>query len=351
MRTLILAAGRFGAPLREAIAAGREPRLDMDELRSALGADLLDYGAVDTSRSPAVRAANRMGGASAALAVLAAGEASRYDAIFTSGEDIGIPLAALLLGRRTAPAHTMISHTLAPLKKRLVLRVPGLRRRIDRVLCYASSEERLLIERLGFSSAQVRRISYQADVAFFRPDGRPAPEPDLVCSAGQLLRDYDTLVEAVRDLPVRLRIAAGSPWIDRPLNPRGALPANVDWRRYDRFELRDLYARSSLAVVPLLQNEYQTGISTILEMMAMGKCVIATRTRGQTDTIQDGVTGIYVPPGDVVALRDAIARAMERREETARIGAAARRFVERNASLELFVSQIAETIRQSVPSR
>ena len=63
------------------------------------------------------------------------------------------------------------------------------------------------------------------------------------------------------------------------------------------------------------------------------------------------MTGIYVPPGDVVALRDAIARAMERREETARIGAAARRFVERNASLELFVSQIAETIRQSVPSR
>jgi glycosyltransferase involved in cell wall biosynthesis len=351
MRTLILAAGRFGPPLRERIAAGREPRLDVYELQSALGADVLDYGDVDASSRSAVRLANRSAGASAALALLGASAAGQYDAVVTTGEDIGIPLAGLLLARRKAPAHTMISHTLAPWKKQLFFHLFRVQRRIDRILCYATSEERHIVDGLGVPPAKVRRISYHADVRFFRPPDENRTEPDLVCSAGQLLRDYPALVEAVRGLPVRLRIAAGSPWISRELRPDKPLPENVEWRRYDRFELRDLYARSAVAVVPLLQNEYQTGISTILEMMAMGKCVIATRTRGQTDTIVDGVTGVYVPPADPAALRAAIARCLERREETARMGAAAREFVERNASLEQFVSRIAETVRESVDLR
>lgn len=349
MRALILAAGRFGKPLRDSIAAGREPRLDMYELQRALGADLLDFSDVDRSTRPAVQVARRTLGSSFSLAVLGAAAVSRYDAVLTSGEDIGIPLAALLLGRRVAPAHTMISHTLAPLKKRMLFRVLPLRRRIDRVLCYASSEEERIVARLGFPAEKVQRIAYHADLRFFHPMG--SAEPDLVCSAGQLLRDYETLVEAVRDLPVRLRIAAGSPWISREMHPRHCLPANVEWKKYDRFDLRDLYARSALAVVPLRQNEYQTGISTILEMMAMGKCVIATRTRGQVDTIEDGVTGRYVPPGDPQALREAIAWGLDNPGEAARIGAAARKYVERNASLELFVSRIAGTVRESVVSR
>jgi glycosyltransferase involved in cell wall biosynthesis len=166
-----------------------------------------------------------------------------------------------------------------------------------------------------------------------------------VCAAGQLLRDYESLVEAVRDLPVRLQIAAGSPWIDETLKPRRELPKNVTWGRLGRFELRELYASSALAVVPILQNDYQTGIATILEMMSMGKCVIATRTRGQTDTIVDGETGIYVPPGDVPALRSAIARMIEDPEGAARIGQNARRFIEEQASLDRFVERIVDAIR------
>jgi glycosyltransferase involved in cell wall biosynthesis len=112
----------------------------------------------------------------------------------------------------------------------------------------------------------------------------------------------------------------------------------------NRFELRELYRRSALAVVPILENDYQTGIATILEMMAMGKCVIATRTRGQTDTIVDGETGLYVPPGDPRALRSAIERMLAHPEEAARIGQAARRYIEESAGLDLFVNRVSEAV-------
>ncbi len=343
MRTLILAAGHLNDELRARIEAGDEPRLDVFDLQAELKADLLDFTDVDRSKRITVRAARRALGPSAALAVLGASERGRYDAILTTGEDIGIPLAALLkLGK--APSHTMIAHTLVPLKKRVFFKLPRLQDRIDCILCYATSEERHMIDRLSVPAEKARRIFFHADDAFFRPEpGRE--EPDLVCSAGQLLRDYDSLIEAVSTLPVRLSIAAGSPWISHRMKPRAALPVNVDWQRYTRKELRELYARSAVAVVPIFENDYQTGISTILEMMAAGKCVIATRTRGQTDTIIDGVTGIYVPPGDPAALRRAIERVLGDREEAGRIGRAARAFIEKEASTRIFVDRVASAVR------
>src|SRR5690606_6993413 len=143
----------------------------------------------------------------------------------------------------------------------------GIAARIDRILAYSTSEESLMKGPLGISAEKVQRIYYHADEQFFRPDDTPT-EPRLVCAAGQLLRDYDTLIEAVRDRPIQVQIAAGSPWIERKLEPTKALPSNVRWGKLNRFDLRALYARSGLAVVPILQNEYQTGIATILEMMA-----------------------------------------------------------------------------------
>src|SRR5881394_778954 len=68
-RCLILAAGRFDpAETGRAVAADREPRLDVFELARALSADVLDFKDVDASRSALVRAAGRALGQSAALA-------------------------------------------------------------------------------------------------------------------------------------------------------------------------------------------------------------------------------------------------------------------------------------------
>ncbi len=350
MRCLILAAGRFDAQLRGDIAAAREPRLDVFELQTALQADVIDFGDVDRSSLPSVKLARRAAGLSAAVAVLGFAQRAKYDAFFTTGEDIGLPLAALMKASGSRSSHTMIAHTLFPEKKALFFKVGRVGSQIDRVLVYSSSEERLAIDELRLPASKVQRIYYHADERFFKPDGR-ALEPDLVCAAGQLLRDYDCLVDAVRGQPVRVQIAAGSPWIDHTLRPRGELPPNVTWGRLDRFQLKQLYARSALAVVPILQNEYQTGIATILEMMAMGKCVIATRTRGQTDTIVDGSTGVYVPPGDSTALRQTIERLLANPEEAARIGAAARKFMEEKAGLDVFVERIADAVREGHAAR
>lgn len=349
MRCLILAAGRFDEGLKTKIVEQREPRLDVFELQQVLGADVIDYKDADASSHPAVKLAARAGGPSGAVAMLGYLARKKYDAFFTTGEDIGLPLAALLRATPGKHSHTMIAHTLFPAKKRVFFKL-GAGSELDRVLVYSTSEERLAVDQLHLAANRVQRIYYHADEQFFRPDGRPT-EPDLICAAGQLLRDYDCLVDAVRDQPVRVQIAAGSPWIERKLEPGRELPKNVTWGKLGRYELRDLYARSALAVVPIKQNHYQTGIATILEMMAMGKCVVATRTHGQTDTIVDGVTGVYVPPADPLALRKAITDLLANPAKIAEIGAAARRFIEEKAGLDLFVTKVVDAVKAGHAAR
>jgi glycosyltransferase involved in cell wall biosynthesis len=350
MRCVILAAGRFDEVLRADIARQREPRLDVFQIAAALDAKVIDFQAVDQSTDPIVKFVARTAGNSAAVALLGFRERHQCDAYFTTGEDIGLPLSVLLKPTRSRCSHTMIVHTLFPAKKQAFFKFGRVANMFDRVLVYSTSEESLAVEKLGIPADRVERIYYHADEEFFRPDGR-ALEPDLICAAGQLLRDYDCLLDAIEGLPVRLQIAAGSPWIEQPLKPKRALPQNVTWGRLGRYDLRDMYARSAIAVVPILQNHYQTGIATILEMMAMGKCVIATRTFGQTDTIVDGETGVYVPPGDAAALRATIERLLASPAEAARLGQAARKFMEERAGLDLFVKKVMETVKAGHAAR
>ena len=59
--------------------------------------------------------------------------------------------------------------------------------------------------------------------------------------------------------------------------------------------------------------------------MAAGAPVVASATGGLVDQVADGVTGRLVPPGDVAALRAAIADLLADPDARRRMGAAGRR--------------------------
>ena len=65
-------------------------------------------------------------------------------------------------------------------------------------------------------------------------------------------------------------------------------------------------ARSKFVVLPISANSIApSGISTYLSAMALGKCVIITRSPA-TEGILDESNCVIVPPADPVALRNAI---------------------------------------------
>ena len=64
--------------------------------------------------------------------------------------------------------------------------------------------------------------------------------------------------------------------------------------------------------------------AVIIEGMAMGKPVIAARTAGPMEFIEDGVDGCLTPPGDAVGLATAIADLLRDESARTRLGRAAR---------------------------
>jgi len=95
-------------------------------------------------------------------------------------------------------------------------------------------------------------------------------ERPLIVTAGREFRDYPTLIDAVVGLDIDVVIASASPWSRRADNARDTdIPDNVTITKLPQYDLRDLYDRADLAVVPLQPVDFQAGITTILEAMSM----------------------------------------------------------------------------------
>ncbi len=353
-RVLLTVSGSVPDDLDALVAAGRRPRADYAVLADRLLADVVDVPAALAATGRLGRIIHRVAGVGPLLAWYAYRRRHDYDVLLTDGEQVGIPLAALMRARgRGRPEHVMIVHILSvPKKARLIQwgRLAGL---IDRYIVYCERQAEFVRTDLGVPSERVVVSTFMVDTEFFSPSaaGSVAPgEPTglrrpTISSAGLERRDYPTLMAAVAGLDVDVVIAAASPWSKRSDSSAGrTVPDNVTIRRLDLFELRELYAASSFVVMPLFEVDFQAGITTILEAMAMERTVVCSRTAGQVDTLIDGETGVYVEPGDPVALRSAIEGLLSDRDETVRLGRNARQWVVANADIDRYGDAVASIV-------
>ncbi len=74
----------------------------------------------------------------------------------------------------------------------------------------------------------------------------------------------------------------------------------------DHKTLIEHYKAADICVVPSLL--YESFSYTCAQAMAMGKPVVASRIGGIPETVEDGATGLLVPPGDAPALANGILR-------------------------------------------
>lgn len=86
--------------------------------------------------------------------------------------------------------------------------------------------------------------------------------------------------------------------------------------------------------------------STILDAMAMGLAVVGTRAGGIIEAVDDGVTGVLVPPGRADALADAIVTLLRDTSRRSRMGAAGRQRVRDQFGVERLVERTIDAYRQ-----
>jgi glycosyltransferase involved in cell wall biosynthesis len=349
MNILTLVYGGIGQPdadeLDRRIAADQWPRVRLYEKQ--LNSDMLDER--DIIGMPGLRgAAFRRLPIGVAQALAAYSRRRRYDAIVSWGERFGLPLAGLLKATRSRTPHVALFSWISTPKKAAVLR--RVHSHIHRLVLWSSIQYDFAVNTLGIPPSKIVELRWLVDQQFWRPMDVAT---DMICAVGREMRDYTTLIEAIRDWNVPCHIAAKvdvgkiDPWM-ADLRNAGALPPHITVGSKPYPELRALYARSRFVVLPLYPTDTDNAITAMTEAMAMGKPVICTRVAGQRDLLLDGVNGIFVPPRDPRALRQAIDYLWNHPAECERMGREGRKAVEQAHSLERFVNGVQRAVEEAI---
>jgi glycosyltransferase involved in cell wall biosynthesis len=116
----------------------------------------------------------------------------------------------------------------------------------------------------------------------------------------------------------------------RNLASKLGITNNVRFLGHSR-EVVKYYQASDIFVLP----SYAEGMpNSLLEAMACGLPVIASRIGGVVDVVEDGKSGILVEPGDVSGLASAMVRLLKDAELRQRLGAEARKRIVEGFSID-----------------
>jgi phosphatidylinositol alpha-1,6-mannosyltransferase len=209
----------------------------------------------------------------------------------------------------------------------------------DAIIANSKYTARLLIDR-GVPQNRISVIPPGVDPEPFgleedqsAPGEAPPQGKKTILFVGRLARRkgvrefvQHSLPEIVREIPeAELMIAGDNPRdsLAETDDLKGELLADVSRLKLqanvrflggvDDGTLRRLYNGSDVVVLPALSTAFDVeGFGMVLiEAAAAGKPVVATRTGGIPDAVEDGVTGFLVDPGDYSAMNAAIIRLLK----------------------------------------
>ena len=190
------------------------------------------------------------------------------------------------------------------------------------------------------------RPAPHADAAARRAAARAAlgipPGLPLVVAVGNLyaVKDHATLLRALARLPDARVAIAGRGEQEASLRRLAAELGLCE--RVHLLGLRDDVETVLAAADLFVQPSRSEGLPlAVLEAMASGLPVVATRVGGIPEAVADGETGLLVPPGDPAALATALARVLDAEDRGAAMGRAGR---ERAA--EFSVARMADRYQQ-----
>lgn len=266
----------------------------------------------------------------------------RYDIVFTSTA-FGLMLTKVLLGLKK-PKWVMFDFNIEEiigdrikLRQKVFYHIVS---KSDGIITISKSAAEAMRRMFPEKEKAIAFIHLGTDTSFFKPNDEL--EGNYILSPGRDPgRDYGTLLKAVSDLPIEVKVTAKT----EHLKKAGVLTPNVHQYDFSNLELRDQYARAKIIILPLKTTPASNnamGCSTVVEAMAMGKAIIATDTQTMQSYITNGVNGILVPAGDEHALRRAIEHLLSDTEKRKQLGVKARAFAEEYCNADDFAMKLSQ---------
>ena len=198
----------------------------------------------------------------------------------------------------------------------------GVYDRVDRFVAPSA----FLRDRVVDGGLPADRVQVLPNPAVTATEPRPARvDPPVVLYASRLVAEkgVHTLLDAAAGLPAGVRVRlAGSGRLEPAVRTRVAaegLPVDVLGPLAPSQVAAELRA-AAVAVLPALW--WENCPMAVLEAAAQGVPVVASAVGGIPELVDDGSTGLLVPPGDAAALAGALTRLLSHPAEADRMGRA-----------------------------
>lgn len=227
------------------------------------------------------------------------------------------------------------------------------------VVCVSDHGRSQLMTHVGTEHwDKLRVVHCGVDVSAFEPPGqRPGGAGGEILTVGRVVpvKGQSLLVEALpelarRGVDARLTIVGDGPQLPelRELARRLGVQERVSFvGAVGQDEIREHYERADVFALP----SFAEGLPVVLvEAMAMGLPVVASRITGVPELVEEGVSGELVAPGRGDDLAGALARLLsESPERRAEMGRAGRRRVEAEFDVERTAAELHGTFEELVP--
>jgi L-malate glycosyltransferase len=235
----------------------------------------------------------------------------------------------------------------------------------DHIVANSEAARASLVNGKNSHSLCVSVVRNGVDLKLFSPNGHGTHmRQELGYSSDSFLvgtisnlrpeKGYRTLLEAVpeiiRKIPQARFLIVGTGELDEELKQtvleRELAPYVAFLGR--RADIAELLGAMDLMVLPSISESLP---NVVLEAMSAGCPVIASAVGGCGELIQDGVTGMLLPPGHAPAISAAVVKLLQDPHLRQRIGRAARSWAEQEFDIFVSVKRLEDVYERMLASR
>lgn len=155
----------------------------------------------------------------------------------------------------------------------------------------------------GFNTSKIHTLCNFIDVEKARKDSYE--KEDYYCFIGRLSHEkgVDTLVEASKQLPYKLKIIGGGP-LEEKLKKK-VYKDNIEFLGFKQWEdIKEIVGRARFSVIP--SEWYENNPLSVIEAQCLGTPVLGAQIGGIPELIDDGISGMLFEPKNVKDLKEKI---------------------------------------------
>jgi D-inositol-3-phosphate glycosyltransferase len=274
-------------------------------------------------------------------------------------QNLFLRLASMKGAKLVYTAHNVMPHENGAMDR---ARLAFLYGRADRILVHSEDSKRRLLAAFDIDAGKVRVISHGNCLAFLSGVDQKKARMKLGLSDGKIvlftgfIREYKglgILIEAFRTVKKKVKdaklVIAGKPLIDVSEYVKAIRDCHLEKDVVTRFEYvpageMGLYFSAADVVALPYRNVYQSGV--VQPAYAFGKPVVATAVGGLPEAVEDGKSGLLVPPDNPGELARALIKLLGNEALRKSMGARGKELAETCYSWNAIADSIMKIYRE-----